>query len=364
MPSILKPQKLEKFRDKARSWMTRGVVTKRELLSQPERWQALLSRTSEQDWLPKLELKDFGDILVFGSGSSYYLAMLVAELIESVTGIRARPVPSCEIFLCQERYLKLQGRKGLAVGISRSGESSEAILAGELLKEKGFSLLVIGCYETSTLAARADYRLTVPEGQEEGLAMLRSFTSMLLGFQLFLAGQREVEKKFYKLPIVGERLIDVYTTSLTMLANKRDFRRFVFLGSGIHFPLTFEAGLKMQEMAIATSEAYHSLEYRHGPKSTAASDTLVTLFALDGDTYGIDLVRDLKAYDVTTLVIGENVGVYREVADETLELESGLNQADRLILTLLPAQLLAFETSLRLGQNPDVSRNLSQVVKF
>jgi glutamine---fructose-6-phosphate transaminase (isomerizing) len=344
--------------------MTPGVVTKRELLSQPERWRALIDRTNEQDWLPKLELKDFDDILVFGSGSSYYLAMLVAELIESVTGIRARPVPSCEIFLCQERYLKLNGRKGLAISISRSGESSEAILAAELLKEKGFSLLVIGCYETSSLAAKANYCLTVPEGQEEGLAMLRSFTSMLLGFQLFLAGQRAINNKFDKLPMLGEHLISNYAKRLTSLASKRDFRRFVFLGSGVHFPLTFEAGLKMQEMAIATSEAYHSLEYRHGPKSTAASDTLVTLFALDWDAYGVDLVRDLKEYDVTTLVIGEGTDVYQSVADEIVELESGLNQADRLILALLPAQLLAFETSLRLGQNPDVSRNLSQVVKF
>jgi glutamine---fructose-6-phosphate transaminase (isomerizing) len=346
--------------------MTPGVVTKRELLSQPERWRTLIDRTNERDWLPKLELKDFDDILVFGSGSSYYLAMLVAELIENNTGIRARAVPSCEIFLCQKRYLNLQDRKGLAIGISRSGESSEAILAAELLKEKGFSLLVIGCYETSSLVANADYHLTVPEGQEDGLAMLRSFTSMLLGFQLFLEKQKpsNVDSKFYKLPINGERLISSYTKSLTTLANKYDFRRFVFLGSGIHFPLTFEAGLKMQEMAIATSEAYHSLEYRHGPKSTAARDTLLTLFALDGDAYGVDLVRDLKEYDVTTLVIGEGVEVYQSVADEIVELESGLNQSDRLILTLLPAQLLAFETSLRLGQNPDVSRNLSQVVKF
>jgi glutamine---fructose-6-phosphate transaminase (isomerizing) len=345
--------------------MNKGVITKRELLSQPQRWQKLIERASEHDFLPTLELKTFDDIVVFGSGSSYYIAMLVAELIESATGIRARVVPSCELFLCPERYLNLRG-KGLAIGISRSGESSEAILAADLLKAKGFTLMVIGCYETSSLTAKADYRLTVHEGQEDGLAMLRSFTSMLLGFQLFLEKQApdKVDSKFYKLPIVGERLLNTYSKTLTTLAAKRDFRRFVFLGSGIHYPLTFEAGLKMQEMAIATSEAYHSLEYRHGPKSTAASDTLVTLFALDGDAYGIDLIRDLKEYDVTSLVIGEDVRIYQKVADQTVELESGLNQNDRLILTLLPAQLLAFETSLRLGQNPDVSRNLSQVVKF
>jgi glutamine---fructose-6-phosphate transaminase (isomerizing) len=341
--------------------MTRGEVTKRELLSQPERWQALITRTHEQDWLPKLELEEFDDILVFGSGSSYYLAMLVAELIETATGIRARPVPSCEVFLCQERYLNLNGKKGLAIGISRSGESSEALLAADLLKANGFSLLVVGCYEKSSLAAKADYHLTVPEGQEEGLAMLRSFTSMVLGFQLFLAERGE---KFFNLPRVSEQLIKGYAHKLSVLANKNDFRRFVFLGSGIHFPLTFEAGLKMQEMAIATSESYHSLEYRHGPKSTAASDTLLTLFALDDDTYGVDLIKELKEYDVTTLVIGEDVSAFNNVADEIVELESGLNQSDRLILTLFPAQLLAFETALRLGQNPDVSRNLTQVVKF
>lgn len=46
--------------------MTRGTVTKRELLSQPDRWQALLTRTQEQNWLPRLELTEFDDIVVFG----------------------------------------------------------------------------------------------------------------------------------------------------------------------------------------------------------------------------------------------------------------------------------------------------------
>jgi glutamine---fructose-6-phosphate transaminase (isomerizing) len=319
--------------------MTPGVITERELLSQPERWQRLLERTTTSAVFPQLDFRQFYEIVIFGSGSSYYLALLLGDLIE-----RARRV---------------------AVGISRSGESSEALLAADVLKAEGIPLLALGCDKNSSLAKKAQYHLMIPEGAEEGLVMLRSFTSMLLGLQLFLnASAPRVLEALNTLPAIGKRLLEHYRPTLKTLANRADFKRFVFLGSGLVYPLALESALKVQEMALATSEAYHSLEYRHGPKATAASDTLVTLFALGSDTYGVDLIRDLKDYDVTTLVIAENVGAYRNVADEIVELGSGLNQADRLILTLLPAQLLAFETALRLEQNPDVSRNLSQVVKF
>ena len=130
-------------------------------------------------------------------------------------------------------------------------------------------------------------------------------------------------------------------------------------------PLALEAALKFQEMAIVTSEAYHSLEYRHGPKSTADRDTLVILLDPEGHSdYGVDLLRDLRSYGVSSLAIGETAQTYRGVADEVVALESGLSEAERWVLTLLPIHLLAFETALRLGQNPDKPRNLSPVVKF
>lgn len=340
-----------------------GNITKRELWSQPEHWKALISRIGEGGQLPDLELSEFDEVIVFGSGTSYYLAIAVALLIEKKGG-RAKAVPSCELFLYPELYLQ-EPLKRLGIGISRSGESSEGLIAADLLKEKDIPLLALGCEADSSLPQKADYQLIVPEGHEDGMVMLRSFTCMLLGFQLFLEPDVQVDSKFYNLPSVGERLLNEHDAGLKALANKRNFDQFVMLGSGLNYPLAVEASLKFQEMAISTSEAYHTLEYRHGPKSTADANTLVVLFALHGYTsYGVKLLKDLNDYGVSSLVIGEDVGAYKQAASYTVDLESGLAEQDRLVLALLPTQVLAFETAIRLGQNPDAPRNLSAVVRF
>ena len=59
-----------------------------------------------------------------------------------------------------------------------------------------------------------------------------------------------------------------------------------------------EAALKVEEAAAAWSEAYPSLEYRHGPLSTADEDTVVWLFGVDDDV----LVNDIRRTGATVVV--------------------------------------------------------------
>jgi fructoselysine-6-P-deglycase FrlB-like protein len=51
--------------------------------------------------------------------------------------------------------------------------------------------------------------------------------------------------------------------------------RFAFLGAGWTVGLANEAALKLREAAGAWAEAYPAMEYRHGPISAHADDTLV-----------------------------------------------------------------------------------------
>ncbi len=51
--------------------------------------------------------------------------------------------------------------------------------------------------------------------------------------------------------------------------------RFAFLGAGWTVGLANEAALKLREAAGAWTEAYPAMEYRHGPISANADDTLV-----------------------------------------------------------------------------------------
>ncbi|MDB5505376.1 MAG: hypothetical protein JWR75_14 [Devosia sp.] len=340
-----------------------GEVTWRELISQPDAWHALLTRLEDRSAFPLLDLASFDEIVLVGSGTSYYLAMAAGDWIKRRHATQVRAVPSCEVMLDDFETRERPGSRRLAIGFSRSGESSELVIAIELLKAAGFEVLSVSCTEDSSLLRLGDHKIYLDEGHEDGLIMLRSFTSMLLTAQS-LFGTDADNAALRRLPEAGRSILSGQEAALKSLARRRAFDRFVFLASGPSYPIAVEAGLKIQEMSIATSESYQSLEYRHGPKATADANTLITLFAVSDEAHGLSLARDCKALGVTLLVVGKGAEAYSQIADLTVPAPAGLTEAQAAVLALLPIQVLAFETAMRRGNNPDAPVNLSKVVIF
>lgn len=340
-----------------------GTITWTELVSQPAAWQGLLDRLARPGELPDIAPETFDEIVLVGSGTSYYLALAAADWIRRRHAVPVRAVPSCEVMLDPVEIAANGRARRLAIGISRSGESSELILAIKAMKLAGFKVLSVGCTKGSALLGLGDQVFFIGEGHEDGLVMLRSFTAMLIGLQ-YLFGDAADRTALARLPEMGRALIESGKDAIAAIANRRAFDRFVFLASGANYPLAVEASLKIQEMSISTSEAYHSLEYRHGPKATADADTLVSLIALPDTGHGQALARDVKALGVTLLVTGPDAESYSGIADLAIPTGVGLGDGPAAVLNLLPLQIMAFETAMRRGQDPDAPANLSKVVVF
>lgn len=338
-----------------------GHITWSELTSQPDAWQQLLARLDAGRDAPSFTLDDFDEVLILGSGTSYYLALAAADWVSRRHDTPVRTVPSCEIVLDAHQARIEPGRRRLVIAISRSGESSELILAVDALKRSGTIVLGVSCCARSSLMRLADQQLLITEGFEDGLVMLRSFTSMLLALQ-YQFGSAADCAALRTLPAAGRAMLAEDSGSLRDLARRRPYDRFVYLASGSSYPIALEASLKVQEMSICTSEAYHSLEYRHGPKATADHNTLLTLFALADDDLGLSLARDMKALDVTLLVVGPKAGSYDGIADLVVPAPAGLDDGQASLISLMPLQILAFETAMRRGKNPDAPEKLSKVV--
>ena len=335
-----------------------GTTTWRELISQPEAWVSLIARLDSGALALPVTMADFDEFLLLGSGTSYYLALSVADWMRR-RGINARAVPSCEVLL-DPYESRSSALRRLAIGFSRSGNSTELLLANRILSGAGFTTLGISCTASGDLLAEADHGLLIAEGHEDGLVMLRSFTAMLIAAQ-WLFGGAEDRVRLARLPDIGRTMLG-HEAAIRRLANKAPYDRFVFLGSGSSYPLTLESALKIQEMAIATSEAYHSLDYRHGPMACVTATTIVVLFALSDRNHGLALTRDIKALGATVIVIGNDAGAYEAIADLTLALD--IDDAAGSAAIMLPVQILAFATALRRRQNPDSPVNLSKVVLF
>lgn len=339
-----------------------GTVTWKELRSQPEAWEQLLARISGRASLPGVSLDDMREVMLLGSGSSYYLALAVGDWIGRRSPIRMSVLPSCEVMLDPQRISRPStSQRRLAVAFSRSGESTEALLAVAVLKRAGFEILTISCEADNSLMRMADHRMPVPEGREDGLVMLRSFTGMLIAAQAMFGSSSDLIA-LSTLPQVGRSLLNQHEEDLKSLARSRAFDRFVFLGSGPAYPLALEASLKVQEMACMTSEAYHTLEYRHGPKATATSRTLITIFGPGDVERGTSLAQDMKALGAAVMVVAGDATPYRSFADLTVSLGTAVSNSVSASAALLPAQIVACETAMRTGNDPDAPANLSKVV--
>jgi glucosamine--fructose-6-phosphate aminotransferase (isomerizing) len=166
------------------------------------------------------------------------------------------------------------------------------------------------------------------------------------------------------LPEKTARWLDANVDKIRALGSNRRFADFVFLGQGAHYWLAQEAALKMTEMSSSYAQAYHTLEFRHGPKSIASRETLVTFLLSDGAMKEeLPLIKELKKLGAATLVVA-NRATQELRRNSDLLIELGLDEPEyvRMAMTAIPAQILGLAVGLRKGLNPDVPKNLTRAV--
>ena len=141
------------------------------------------------------------------------------------------------------------------------------------------------------------------------MAQTRSFTSMLVGVLALAAlgsGHDRLLDALTELPEHGGRLLAEHGALAQSLGRDASIARVFFLGSGPRYGLACEAMLKMKEMSLTASEAYHFLEFRHGPKSMVDADTLVVgLLSESAREAEAAVLREMKGLGARVLVLAE-----------------------------------------------------------
>ncbi len=340
---------------------TSAGLTKAEILTQPDAWAdtiALLGDAAGD--LRALWERDRPDSVVFtGCGSTYYVAMLAAAALRQGSGADARAVPASELLLYPGMSLPHRGTVML-VAISRSGSTSETVRACRDFVASGRGPLVtISGYDDEPMATLGAVNLIVPAAQEASIVQTRAFTSLAIAAvyaaALWADDQPTIEG-IGGLPAAGKAVIEAHLPITGELARK-PFDRFFFLGSGPHYAIACEAGLKTKEVTLTPAEPFHVLEFRHGPKSLVTPDTLVVgLLSGEHDAMERPVMAEMAALGGQTLTLGP--------ADADLTYEPGLAELARCILPLPALQWFACERALAQGFDPDTPRNLTQVIEL
>jgi len=349
----------------------RGVHTYREIMGQFAAWEATLNEVLNQKERLKrfLQEEEFEEVVFTGCGSSYYLSLVAAAAFPAITGVRSSALPASEIFLYPERSLMHKGAT-LLVAISRSGETTETLQAVEIFRERGGEMvLAISCYQESPLVKSASFSLIAREAREESVVQTGSFSSMLLAAQLcaaIAAGRADYEAELRALPAHGMRVMEESHPFIRRTTEDERYTQFFFLGSGAYYGLACEASLKMKEMSLSQAEPFHSLEFRHGPKSMLSENSLVIALLSDSAMrYEEPLLAELKGYGGQVLALVES-GSKDELGgvDYVISLHSGLSELARGLLFMPPLQLLGYYRAMAKGLNPDRPAHLDPVVRL
>ncbi len=346
-----------------------GLQTLQEILSQPTAWVETARQFEQNAEMPEV-FQDFSPKepwLFAACGSSYYLSRTIAAQWAKLLQVACTAVPASELLFAPHEVMQQTGARQVVL-VSRSGKTTEVLRAAEWLKVNGTArTLGVTCSEDSVLENLCSQTLKLPWADEKSMVMTRSFTSILLLLERLgakFAGDAGLASALDGLPERTATWLTRNADKIRALGTKRRFADFVFLGQGAHYWLAQEAALKMTEMSSSYAQAYHTLEFRHGPRSIASRDTLITFLLSDAAAEEESLiVGELKKLGAATLVVANRATpALRRESDLLIEL--GLDEPEyaRMAITAIPAQLLGLAVGLRRGLNPDVPKNLTRAV--
>ncbi|MGA2381523.1 MAG: SIS domain-containing protein [Spirochaetia bacterium] len=335
-------------------------VTMKEITTQTTAWAHAIDKVIENARaITALDIASYRQVLCVGCGSTYYLALSTASLLQSRACVIARAFPASELLL-NPLSVYVEGRM-LLIAISRSGATSETLRIVADFKARRLGTIVVLTNDgDSPLARHGDIVLSIEDGQEVSVAQTRSFASMFVAASavsdilgpnaLFLA---------YKDALIdrGSRLIHDEQELARDMARNRKIRQVFFLGSGPRLGLAKEVSLKLKEMSQTVSEPFHFLEFRHGPISMVDEHTLVVGMVSEGGyDHEMAVMKDVRRLGGKTLTLGEK--------GTDIEWKSGIAEYARNVLYLPVLQLFAYHRAVYLGKNPDTPRNLAAVVEL
>jgi len=345
-----------------------GTLTYPEIREQHEAWTAARQQLERQrDWISDyLEKADFDEIVFIGSGSSYYQAQVMAATCRKWLGRAAHAHPSSEILLFRE-HASGPGRK-LLVGVSRSGESSEVVLAvRSVLDLPDWTVCGITCYPDSSLARLAP-SLVSPLGAERSTVMTKSFSSMTFLMQAAIAAASGSPDRMAEMEAalaLGASNVSAADALAKRIVDDHDlFRNYIYLGMGPFAGIAQEGCLKIKEMANVWTESFGTLEFRHGPKSIVEPGSLVVLLLSEqARSYELKVAEEMRAYGAKVLVVTAEPGEDTAFADFVFATGGPqLGDDARAVLTLPLLQFIGYYTAMKKNVNPDEPRHLTQVV--
>ncbi len=316
-------------------------------------------------------LKDMADadhLYIVGAGTSYHAGLVGARIFEKLCGIPTSVHISSEFAYEQP----LLSKKPFFIFLSQSGETADSREVLVNVNKHNWPSLTITNVDKSTLSREATYTELLYAGPEIAVASTKAYTAQIaveaiLAQALGVYMDKQAAKDFdvkHQLGLVanGMQSITDSKKKVEEIASRYLSKSpsAFYIGRGMDWSVSLEAALKLKEISYVQAEGFASGELKHGTIALIEDQTPVIGIITQDRTAGLTRsnLEETQARGANAITI-----VLRHLAkeDDTFVLPD-VDEVLTPLLSVIPAQLLAYYTSLGKGLDVDKPRNLAKSV--
>lgn len=316
-------------------------------------------------------LKDMANadhLYIIGAGTSYHAGLVGARIFEKLCGIPTSVHISSEFAYEQP----LLSKKPFFIFLSQSGETADSREVLVNVNKHNWPSLTITNVDKSTLSREATYTELLYAGPEIAVASTKAYTAQIaveaiLAQALGVYMDKQAAKDFdvkHQLGLVanGMQSITDSKKKVEEIASRYLSKSpsAFYIGRGMDWSVSLEAALKLKEISYVQAEGFASGELKHGTIALIEDQTPVIGIITQDRTAGLTRsnLEETQARGANAITI-----VSRHLAkeDDTFVLPD-VDEVLTPLLSVIPAQLLAYYTSLGKGLDVDKPRNLAKSV--
>lgn len=346
----------------------------KEIDEQPAVMRKLVQNYFDSDDQPQIDeklLKSMADadhIYIVGAGTSYHAGLVGARMFEKLCGVPTTVHVSSEFAYEQP----LLSKKPFFIFLTQSGETADSREVLVHVNEHNWPSLTITNVDKSTLSREATYTLLLYAGPEIAVASTKAYTAQIaveailakaLGEYLNIDAAKKFDLKDQLgtvangMQSITDSKKDIEALASHYLLNSRNA---FYIGRGMDWSVSLEAALKLKEISYVQAEGFASGELKHGTIALIENQTPVIAIITQDRTAGLTRsnLEETQSRGAAAITI-----VSRHLAQEDDSIV--IPDVDELLtplLSVLPAQLLAYYTSLGKGLDVDKPRNLAKSV--
>lgn len=308
------------------------------------------------------DINECDKIYIIACGTSYHAGLVGKQLLEKITH---KPTETC--IASEFVYnMPLLPKKPLFVFISQSGETADCRAVLVKVKELGYKTLTITNVNGSTLSREAEHTLLLHAGPEIAVASTKAYTAQIAILAILAVAVNntigiDLRYELARVANVIETLcLDREKYERLSLEYLKNQRSCFYIGRGLDYFACIEASLKLKEISYIQTEGFAAGELKHGTIALIEKDTPVFAITTQENTNlnTRSNIKEVKSRGAHVLCIST-----KSLSSDKDQIKVGdVHELLTPLVTIVPAQYLAYYAALQRGYDIDKPRNLAKSV--